>query len=155
MKTLHYGTSHGKSRVSQWNVILCNRSDMERGDTSWAQADEPWKRLQWARGQTEFATPTAFARACRVDVQQYLAMEAEPGRSRVRKLDPETAQKVARKTGLRWEWILTGDGQPWMLDTAASDRVRAALKGVLPDDEVEQIASLTELLDRKRSGTGG
>lgn len=154
MRTLHYATSRGKPSVSQWNVVSCHRSCMERGDSSWTQADKPWKRLQWVRGQTQFSTPTDFARACKVDVQKYLAMEGAPGRSRVRKLDAETAQRVAKRTGMRWEWILLGDGEPWLEDMPPGERVRSALKGVLPDDEIEQIASLTELLDRKRANAG-
>lgn len=128
-------------------------------DESWREIcdrTDGWKRLRWARGQTEFATPTEFARSARINVQAYLAMERDPNSSRSRKLDLDSVIKAGRKAKVSWQWIMTGDGEPWI--TAAEkpgDRVREALAGVMPDEDVEQLATLAELLDRRRTGTAG
>lgn len=126
---------------------------MDTSDTSWENCKGPWDRLRWARKRAGLKQEDA-AKIIGVGRTAYIKYEAEPGRSNTQNtpLKYEQARPLAKRLKVRWEWLLDRDGTPWLEDQAPGDRVRAALHGVLPDEEVEQIASLTELLDRKRAG---
>lgn len=119
-------------------------------DESWRDLQQPWERLRWARGQTEFSIAADFARAAGIKVAAYQAMEGPEDRSRFKQLDPQSAIKAGRKAKIRWQWILVGDGEPWIVSTdGAADRVREALAGVLDDDAVEELARMAALLERR------
>lgn len=112
-----------------------------------------WQRLRWAREtHGRYPKAEAFAKAINESGHNYRAHERDPdGQSKHIDIDFDKAVAWADVLDVRWEWLLNGRGVPWRDAAPPAQRVREALTGLMPADEVEQIASLTEMLDRKRS----
>lgn len=70
--------------------------------------DSPAERLRWARAKHgQYSNPTDAARAFGWTVSTYLGHEnADRNPSR------DAAKRYARAYGVRWEWLLEGDGVP-------------------------------------------
>lgn len=70
--------------------------------------DTPADRLRWARSKHgQYSNPTDAARAFGWTVSTYLGHEnADRNPSR------DAAKRYARAYGVRWEWLLEGDGGP-------------------------------------------
>jgi transcriptional regulator with XRE-family HTH domain len=88
---------------------------------SWRDLREPHERLRWARlHRTPFARPTDAARSLNIRPGTYRTYElakADGGRA------PSIVetQRIAKKFGVSWQWILTGDGTP---DEPKQDELR-------------------------------
>jgi transcriptional regulator with XRE-family HTH domain len=124
---------------------------MDTSDTTWVNLAEPWERLQWARKRAGF-TQESFASSVGMKRGAYLKYEAAPGHGNTR-LRFEQATKWAPRLKVRWEWLLDRGGSPWLEEPSAGERTRRALDGILPPEEVEQIANLAELFEKRLTGT--
>lgn len=132
---------------------------MDRSDTGWQRTEGAWDRLRWARQAGGFANAKDFADAVGMPEGTYRAYERSPDSSKHTKLNGQLAIRFARRLKVRWQWLLANDGTPWDEEVllGLGDRVRSVLqsdleRGDLEEEDVEQIASLTELLKKKRTG---
>jgi hypothetical protein len=81
-------------------------------DQSWRDLNEPNERLSWARMKlTAFQRPTDAAKSLNIKPGTYRTYELPksqggrwPGNSEV--------QRIAKKFGVSWLWLLTGQGDP-------------------------------------------
>lgn len=88
---------------------------MER-DESWIGL-EPWERVTWARLHWQgkgggAATRRAAAESLGMKENTYSAYERPPGSSKHTDLDHQRASTFAKKFGVDWKWLLTGEGEP-------------------------------------------
>lgn len=67
--------------------------------------DTPAERLEWARRRANFTSAAAFAR--HVDVPDVTYRAHEGG---LRGINETYARTYARSLGIRWAWLLTGEG---------------------------------------------
>lgn len=79
---------------------------------SWRNLREVQERIRWARmHRTEFKRPTDAAKSLNERPGTYRNWEhrkADGGRAP----NLTTLQKIARKFGVSWVWLLTGQGHP-------------------------------------------
>lgn len=81
-------------------------------DQSWRYLREPWERLAWSRiNLTPFPRPVDAARSLNIRPGTYRTYEL-PKASGGRWPDPSEVRRIAKKFGVSWSWILTGDGSP-------------------------------------------
>jgi hypothetical protein len=85
---------------------------MARPD-GWQNCEGTWDRLKWARRQ-KYHTAKEAAAALGEEAGTYRAYEREPGSSKHTALDHQHAFRFARRYGVRWEWLLLGEGSPWV-----------------------------------------
>lgn len=117
----------------------------------WHDLEGTWDRLRWAR-KTKFETAQDFVSSLgvpRVSPGTYRAYEREPGSSKHIPLDHQNAIRFGRKLGIRWEWLLLGEGAPY--PTTAKERIDAAVDQVGPDAQ-EAIAAAVEALVNRLAG---
>lgn len=122
-------------------------------DQSWREL-EGWQRLIWARRRANFETAKAAADSMGIKPGTYAGYERNPDSSRHVPLDHQNAARFAKKYRVRWEWLLMGEGKPW-LETEEPDgeppspatRVVVALKTV-SDERAAAIADAVEALVR-------
>ena len=125
-------------------------------DQSWRQLeDEPWQRLVWARSR-KFPTAQAAAESLGIRANTYTAYERPPNKSKHTTLGHQQAMRFGEKYGVRWEWLLTGDGSPFREDSDPGDedptgRVVRLIRGV-PRDQQERIVSAIEALVKTDKG---
>lgn len=84
----------------------------------------------------------------------YTAYERRPDSSKHIALDHQAAARFAKKFGVRWEWLLTGEGSPTAGDDtdAPAMRVIDAMQG-LSRDRQEEVAAAVVALIKARTGT--
>lgn len=110
----------------------------------WRDLKEGWQRLRWARLQTSaFADAEDAAKSLSMKGGTYRAYERAPGTSRHTPLNHEMARKFARKFGVSWVWLLTGEGEPF---EASESRLERALFAAMeaPDEQQDLIADVVE-----------
>jgi hypothetical protein len=118
-------------------------------EDGWQELREPWERLRWSRAR-RFEAAKDAAESMGMKPDTYRAYEREPGTSKHTQLDHQSAIRFGRKFGVRWEWLLIGQGTPSDdEDEGPGSRVRAAMRSV-PRDEQEAIADAVEALVRGR-----
>jgi len=112
-------TLHDKrklTRCTAFAVTVCNMDD------GWRRADEFADRLRWARTQMRFERAGDAADSLGIKPGTYRTYErrkADGGR-----LPPlPEVQRIARKLGVNWPWLATGDGRPDSEPTTHDDRV--------------------------------
>jgi len=91
-------------------------------DDAWRHANEFADRLRWARMQVRFERAGDAAEALGIKPGTYRTYErrkADGGR--LPRL-PET-QRIARRLGVSWTWLATGDDRPDAEPTSRDDRV--------------------------------
>lgn len=81
-------------------------------DETWRKTVGSWDRLKWAR-KRKFETSKDAAVALGINVNTYRAYERQPDSSKHTPLDHVHAGHFARRLGVRWEWLLMGEGEPW------------------------------------------
>jgi hypothetical protein len=93
-------------------------TDTRKTDERWRELTEPHERLRWARinwqesiGVSDNAEAAAVSMGMRGPT--YRAYERPPHASKHTKLDLNSAMKFARKFGVNWYWLASGDGRPW------------------------------------------
>ena len=79
-------------------------------DDGW-QDLEYWERVAWSRSQ-RFETAVSAAESMGMKPDTYRAYERRPDSSKHTRLDHQAAARFAKKFGVRWEWLLTGEGLP-------------------------------------------
>lgn len=125
-------------------------------DQSWRNTVGLWDRLRWARRNRYGDKPAKeVAEILGIKEGTYNAYEGQPGvRSKVAKPPLVKVQHMAKKFRVRWEWLLLGEGEPW-LPEADSPKARAkAAIDQATDDQAEAAADLLERLFGK-TGTHG
>ncbi len=121
-------------------------------DESWRKTEGTWDRLKWARKRV-FATGKDAAEALGVPENTYRAYERQPDSSKHIPLTHVHAGHFAKRLKVRWEWLLKGEGEPW-IPGAAKGKARAhkAIDAV-SDDQAEVIAEMIERM--LKTGTDG
>lgn len=80
----------------------------------------------------------------------YRAYERPPDSSKHSRFDDQAAARFARKFRVRWEWLLVGEGEPWLEtgdggEPTPTDRVVRIMKEAAPERR-EAIALAIEAL---------
>lgn len=114
-------------------------------DNAWRECEGTWDRLKWARKQ-KFETAKAAATAFGVEEGTYRAYEREPGKSKHTPLGHQHAAHFARRLGVRWEWLLSGDGSPWLDPDENRDRILQAYDAASPDRRAAVADAIENLL---------
>lgn len=120
-------------------------------DDRWTAAQEPHDRLRWARIQWQEARgikPDAKAAAESLGMQPhtYRAYERRPDASKHTRLDDQRAIQFARKFGVNWIWLLTGEGTPETPDDALSPRERQMIDALREAPEARQAAAADAII---------
>lgn len=123
-------------------------------DERWKGLDEPHDRLRWARIQWQESRgikPEAGAAADSLGLKQhtYRAYERRPDASKYTRLDDQRAVQFARKFGVNWIWLLTGEGNPFTPDnqmTPTERRVIDALREAPEDRQAAAADAIIQLL---------
>jgi transcriptional regulator with XRE-family HTH domain len=120
-------------------------------DESWRKLDGTWDRLKWAR-KRKYGTARAAAEAMGIPENTYRAYERQPDSSKHIPLTHVHAGHFAKRLGVRWEWLLMGEGQPFADPASPDARIQRALDG---KDEGQK-GAIADLLERMfRTGTEG
>jgi hypothetical protein len=108
-------------------VIMLGQHKITRGDVPngnvlamkarWQDLEGTWDRLRWARmrwQERNGVSPSAVAAAESLGLKPgtYRAYERQPDSSKHIALDHQTVQPLAKKFGVSWTWLLTGEGSP-------------------------------------------
>lgn len=144
----------GKRNVTRGGVTFGNMSGMDTSDTRWANCTEGWQRLRWARSQAGL-TQDAFAQSVGMKRTAYIKYEAQPGGNTGHvPLKFEQARPWAKRLKVRWEWLLNGEGLPWVDEPDYSPPVEkvAEIMNQQSPEEQERILSMVELLVGKKAG---
>lgn len=86
-------------------------------DRQWESLREPNERLTWARMRWQErngvgANAAAAAESLAMRPHTYRAYERDGRASKHTALDHQRAVQFARKFGVSWRWLLTGEGTP-------------------------------------------
>ena len=103
----------GNTEVTTGNVPRGNFRRMAERDETWRNCGGSWERLKWARLR-KWPTATEAAASLGVNVNTYRAYERQPLSSKHTPLDHVHAGHFAKRMGVRWEWLLLGQGEPWL-----------------------------------------
>lgn len=113
-------------------------------DDRWRNCKGTWDRLKWARLQ-KFGTAEEAAILVGEKAGTYRAYERSPDASKSIPLDPQHAFHFARKLGVRWEWLLAGDGSPWLDPDENRERILSAYDNA-PESRRAEVADAIEKL---------
>lgn len=91
---------------------------------AWRKCEGTWDRLKWARSQ-KFSTAKEAAAAFGMKEDTYRAYERRPDSSKHTPLGHDHAAQFARRLGVRWEWLLRGQGEPSLGDQHLARILRA------------------------------
>lgn len=117
---------------------------MARDDT-WRNCIGSWDRLKWARRQ-KFGTAKDAAEALGINVNTYRAYEREPDTSKHTPLDHTHAGHFAKRLGVRWEWLLQGQGAPWKDEDERRAKILDAFDDTPEDRKDAVAAAIVQLL---------
>lgn len=101
-------------------------------DESWRNLEGTWDRLRWAR-RKKFTFAKDAAEAMGERPNTYAAYERRPDSSKHIALDHQKAAHFARRLGVRWEWLLLGEGEPYVIDDEDTARVTEAMRASPPE----------------------
>jgi transcriptional regulator with XRE-family HTH domain len=132
------------SQVPRANVPAGNFRRMARDDT-WRNTIGTWDRLKWARSR-KWSTAKEAAEALGVNVNTYRAYERQPDSSKHTPLDHVHAGHFAKRMGVRWEWLLQGQGAPWADPDEDRERLLNAYDGADPGRRKAIAAAIEQLL---------
>ena len=111
----------------------------------WQNCEGTWDRLKWARS-LRFLTAKDAACAFGVNEGTYRTYERGPGSSKHTPLDPQHAAHFARRLGVRWEWLLMGEGAPWSEKDEVRARILDAYDSATPDRRIAVAEAIERLL---------
>lgn len=100
-------------------------------DDGWRNLVGSWDRLKWSRLR-KWETAKDAAEALGVNVNTYRAYERQPHSSKHTPLDHVHAGHFAKRMGVRWEWLLQGQGEPWTDGDETREKVLEAYDGADP-----------------------
>jgi hypothetical protein len=125
----------------------------DRSDTRWQHLEQPWQRLLWARETAGFRSGAAFARKVGEKEHTYKAYERDADTaSKGSKLDFVKARSWAPLLEVRWEWLLNGEGLPWIDEDADSAAAQISrLVEEAPPEEQQRALDLVRVF-LKRAG---
>lgn len=106
---------------------------------------ETWERLRWARVR-RFETAEAAAESLGVKPGTYRAFERQPGSSKSIRLDHQNAARFAKKFNVRWEWLLLGEGVPWLKDDGGPKGPKARVLEALDETNVERLEVVADAI---------
>lgn len=116
-----------KQFVPRENASFVTLSYMDKRD-DWRRLEGTWDRLKWARlVHAGISTGEEAARRVGVRAGTYRAYERSPDSSKHIPLDHRHAGQIATKLKVRWEWLLTGEGEPWQDDKSPKARIARGL----------------------------
>lgn len=78
--------------------------------------------MRWQEQQGVSPNAEAAAESVGVKAGTYRAYERRPGSSKSIALDHQTAPPLAKKFGVSWEWLLTGQGSPDEIKLTPNER---------------------------------
>ena len=112
-------------------------------DDGWQKCEGTWDRLKWARS-LKFDTAKDAAQAFGLNEDTYRAYERRPDSSKHTPLGHTNAAIFAKRLGVRWEWLLQGDGAPWRDADENRERILDAYDRAPP----ERQAAVAEAIER-------
>lgn len=120
-------------------------------DQRWTTATEPHDRLRWARIQWQESKGIkpdagAAAESLGVKAHTYRAYERRPDSSKHTRLDDQRAIQFARKFGVNWIWLLTGEGRPDAPDDHLSPTERRMIDALREAPEARQAAAADAII---------
>lgn len=113
----HAPTLQSVTPVRKRFVTPCSlrRITVRRMDESWRQYSddlEPQPRIRWARiNRTEYDQAVAAAESLAIPPGTYRTYE-HPKADGGRRPPLEIIQRIARKFGVSWHWLASGEGSP-------------------------------------------
>jgi hypothetical protein len=137
----------GKGSGTRGNIPF---GKLRRMDESWRHLEGTWDRLRWARLR-KFGTAKDAADALGERPNTYSAYERRPNSSKHIALDHQNAAHFAKKLGVRWEWLLLGEGQPFTAEDEATTMIKEAVSKAAPERRQKYAAAIVALL----TGTDG
>lgn len=122
-------------------------------DESWRQCNGTWDRLRWARRQRYGDKPAReVAEILGIREGTYNAYEGVPGQRSKTATPPVVKMRhIAKKYRVRWEWLLLGEGEPWL---PSKDSPKARAKAAIDEATDEQAEAAADLLERLFGKTG-
>lgn len=111
----------------------------------WQHLRGTWDRLKWARS-LRFSTAQDAATALGVNPVTYRTYERQPDSSRSTPLDHQLAMRFARRLGVRWEWLLLGEGAPWIDEDENRERILLAYDSAPPERRAAVAEAIETLL---------
>jgi transcriptional regulator with XRE-family HTH domain len=119
-----------------------------KADDGWRDCEGTWDRLRWARLAKGYQRAVDFAESINMKPGTYRTYERRPDSSKATALSTSDAIAFAKKLGVRWEWLLTGDGNPWAESASAlAFPQKARLKKLADEVSEERAGALAEALE--------
>lgn len=101
--------------------------DIENLEGSWDRLR--WSRVRWQEKRSVSPNAVAAAESLNVSPGTYRAYERRPDSSKHIALDHQHAMRFARKFGVSWKWLLTGEGSPDEIELTPNEhRIIVALR---------------------------
>lgn len=96
----------------------------------------------------KYETAQAAAESMGMRPNTYQGYERSPASSKSSRLNDQAAIRFGRRFGVRWEWLLTGEGSPTSEEPDPDAPVRRVLRvmGEVPLERQEAIADAIEAL---------
>jgi len=141
-------TDTRKRKVTRSDVSRCN---IFRMVSRWQDTEGTWDRLRWSRMRWQEASglsPNAEAAAESLGIKAgtYRAYERQPGASKHIALDHQTAARFAKKFGVNWTWLLTGQGEPDASDDHLTPTERRMIDALREAPEARQAAAADAII---------
>jgi len=120
-------------------------------DDRWKTAADSHDRLRWARIQWQEAKGIkpdagAAAESLGIKAHTYRAYERRPDSSKHTRLDDQRAIQFARKFGVNWTWLLTGEGSPDASDDRLTPTERRMIDALREAPEARQAAAADAII---------
>lgn len=95
--------------------------------SDWQDLEGTWDRLRWARTRWQEkagigSSAVAAAESLGIKPGTYRGYERRPGSSKAIALTDQTAPPLAKKFGVSWIWLLTGEGSPDAIELTPNER---------------------------------
>ncbi|RAK51613.1 hypothetical protein DJ017_17405 [Phenylobacterium soli] len=81
-----------------------------------------------------------------MNVNTYRAYEREPDSSKHTPLDHQHAMHFAKRMGVRWEWLLLGEGAPWRDEDERREKILEAYDEATEDRKAAVADAIVRLL---------
>jgi len=153
-------TNEGKPIITHGNVTVGNVWVMATDDDlSWKKLTEGherliWARERWCRLNDVAVSATSGALAVPMAAGTYRSYERPSGASKVTPLSAKAAKRFGRAFGVRWDWLLFGEGTPFAEMPPMVARTIEAMQN-MPVEHQEQIATLAETLAQRQTAVPG
>jgi transcriptional regulator with XRE-family HTH domain len=119
-------------------------------DDSWRNL-ELWDRVKWAR-MRRYGSASAAAEALDMKEGTYRCYERGPDSAKFIRLEYHHAKRFAQEFKVRWEWLLDGDGEPWLTEDEVDEQPASPTNKLRVWREYRGL-TVTELA--RKTGTSG